>query len=196
MAAAKIQRDALHILMNFELQRLIEAELKPGEKLLWSAQPDPSQMARQSFPLVVMIALASVASVTVCLVLYLFKMLSPDNVALNATIFCLLVASLILGDVFCCFVVLRSRYIGAQKTLYVLTGERLLILQAGKGNSIVSLEYEKVKDIHILGEKEGKANVAITPKDTNCPKLSFVGITDARTVEGLIRRYSSRKLSN
>ena len=194
MAAAKIQGDALYILMNFELQRLVEAELTPGEKILWSGSPDPRHVMRQSFPMVAIIALASAASVVVCYALYLFGLLASDNVALNATIFYLLVGSLIASDVLCCFVVLRARYVGAEKTLYALTSERVVIVRSGKSNSVSSIGYDKVKDIKVSEEKEGKANVAITQRDTNCPGITLVGILDARTVEGLIRRYSGRQL--
>ncbi|MBI4533228.1 MAG: hypothetical protein HY711_04705 [Candidatus Melainabacteria bacterium] len=182
--------------MNFELQRLVESKLKPGEKLLWSGSPDPKCIMKQSLPVVMLIALASIASLTVCFLLYVFKVLAPEDLALNATIFYLLVGSLILGDALCCFVLLRSRYIGAQRTLYVVTSDRVLIVKCDKSNDIVSLAYENVKDVQVFGEKARKASVAITSDDTYYPRISLVGISDASTVEGLIRRYSSGKLGN
>jgi hypothetical protein len=180
------------------LQYLIQDELNASERLLWSAQPRPSRLARKSLPLVLFgipwtaFALFWTAGASG------FKMPDFHHVENLFPLFGLPFILIGLGLLTSPFWIMRK----ARSTVYGLTTERIIIISPKLfgGINIRSLPPDQLTDINRVQLADGSGDVIlhrdITPNSkggNNVSEVGFFGIQNAKEVEQLVLALSAKK---
>jgi hypothetical protein len=152
---------------------LIQPHLVPGEHLLWTGQPDARRMTRNY-------VLPGVGAAAV-----VFVVLGIMGVNLPALLLfsgAMAAVSLFMG--------LFWIYPDSRRTLYVLTNQRILIMNTKRGNLIGELHTNDIGNIQSFARKDGSGDLFFANEQYRRSRrrgktrhFGFVGIDDVRTVE-------------
>lgn len=128
----------------------IRRELNPGEELLWQGQPHPAAAARTDTP-----TLLFAVPWTAFAIFGLRQFLIADEVAGS------LIASLFVAvGVYMLTMPWRS-YRQAQRTLYAITNQRLLIIETGAPRKITSLRLAGMHRVERLPVRAERTTIRL-----------------------------------
>ncbi|MEY4590858.1 MAG: hypothetical protein RL497_2934 [Pseudomonadota bacterium] len=178
-------------------QSKITAELKPGESVSWSDQPDPSAYAKGSiittlffipFTAFALFWMASAAD---------FKI--PDLSKGGGSLFPLFGLPFLLVGLWGFFQPFRMKK-NAASVIYVITNKRVIIIQGNRSISYQSFYPDQLKNIARTQNADNMGNVyfsneSYTDSDGNSSmkKIGFVGIANVQHVEQLIRKLAGEQ---
>ena len=165
----------------------IDAELQPGETLLWAGKPLASHMALQNRQALVTGVLALAA---VYVVLTGVAAASIFNFFIFGCGFTWLAALFMLLPVYY-FARPVSDYLAAGRTIYAVTNRRALIIKPRFGGRTVQ-SYNRIQQIERRELSGGKGDLIFASEPqparsrTKASKVGFFGITNPRAVEQLM----------
>ena len=173
---------------------IAQREMRPGERLIWADRPAPGRMALAGLPVTLFGAvfggfalfwIAGAASMT------------PADSGVFAFFPLFGVPFLLVG----LGIMLTPVWIwlGAKKTIYAISSDRLVII---KGNRVQSFEPDEIDELERRETSDGRGDV-IFSRDlvrsrsrrgsrTRVRKIGFFGIPEVRRVEDEIRRLKDR----
>ena len=181
-----------------QLQTLIQSELRPSERLVWSASPNPVRLAQKTLPLVLFglpwtaFALFWMAGASG------FKW--PDF-SHGFGFFPLFGIPFVLIG----FGMLSAPYWAARKaasTVYVVTSERAIIFEAGAmgGMNIRSFLPQQLSEIRRVQFVDGSGDLILDQTITANRRgrqvsidVGFFGIPDVKMVEEMIQSLAKQK---
>jgi hypothetical protein len=186
--------------MNLDDYNLIQVELQPGEKLLWSGRPNPKRMAWQ-LPNIIAVVFAIpftlFAIFWMCLALLpmaaFFSAAEPSQMEGAAFSLCFPLFGLpflLVG-----LVMLTAPYWAyrrALKMVYGLTDRRALILTTGKSISVKSYSDEDIDNIERTEQADGSGDLIFAREEyrrrgrRHTRNIAFIGIPNVRAVERLM----------
>jgi hypothetical protein len=177
--------------VSYKLQNLIQAELRPSERLVWSAAPRPARLARRAVPLVLFgIPWTAFAVFWVSAASH-FKM--PDFTHGTGFFPLFGVPFVLIG-----LGLLTSPYWAARKaarSAYAVTSERAIILECGVfgGVSIRSFLPHQLSEIRRIQLGDGSGDLILDRKigtdaegGRTKTDIGFFGIPDVKNVESLV----------
>ena len=173
---------------------IAQRQMRPGERLIWADRPAPGRMALAGLPVTLFGAvfggfalfwIAGAASMT------------PADSGVFAFFPLFGVPFLLVG----LGIMLTPVWIwlGAKKTIYAISSDRLVII---KGNRVQSFEPDEIDELERRETSDGRGDV-IFSRDlvrsrsrrgsrTRVRKIGFFGIPEVRRVEDEIRRLKDR----
>jgi hypothetical protein len=168
--------------MDFESQQTAQAQLEPGERLLWHGKPDPKRGLVASIP-VALFAIPWTA-------FSLFWMATASGLAFRdsqpgwTSLFALFGVPFALVGLG----MLTSPYWLYRKsklTVYALTNRRALIITGGATKKIQSFTSADIGVIQRTERPKGRGDVMFATIEVkkNPQSVGFMGIADARRVE-------------
>ncbi|MCK6625603.1 MAG: hypothetical protein L6R45_10560 [Anaerolineae bacterium] len=188
--------------MGVEGINLIQIELRPGEKLLWSGRPEPKRLARQGGNVVMVVfGLVFIGFA----VLWLSSAIMPSLEVLNTPLpeatqtewMITLLAPLFSLPFLLVGLGLMSvpywAYRQAFKTMYALTDQRAMIIVNGKTLLVSSYSDKDIGDIEPVERSNGRGDLIFASElvrgrgsTSYTRKIGFIGIPDVRMVEQLM----------
>ena len=189
-----------------ELAALVEAELRPGERIVWVGQPIPRRFAGTNLAIFLFGIPWTAFAIFWTIGAYIMTSdTSADSEGAGLVqlfrLFPLLGLPFVLVGIAmlsCPFLKRRE----ARRTAYVITDQRALIFAAvgWRGNAMRSFEPERLKDLNRVQHSDGSGDIIFdrqwTP-DSDGGKLSsdigFIAIADVKTVEDHLRALVARK---
>ena len=187
--------------VSLKLQRLIQAELRPSERVLWSSAPRPMRLARKTLPTVLFgipwtaFAIFWIAGASG------FKM--PDF-SHGSGLFPLFGIPFVLIG----FGMLSSPYWAARKaasSAYVVTNERAIIFESSVfgGISIHSFLPHQLSNIRRIQLSDGSGDLILEKKITtdsegssSTTDIGFFGIHEVKNVEAMVISIANLALQN
>jgi len=174
------------------LRNALGEELEPGERLLWTGQPDPRQPARAAIPAVLFGIPWTLFSIF--WVAMAAGAMSHSNIGLLGWGFPLFGVPFVLVG----FGMLSSPYWAARSatnTAYAITDRRAITLTLkNKGRHVDQWVPQNVSDLERTEKANGSGNLTLLKRmgkdsdgDACVNKKEFFGIPDVRRVERLIR---------
>ncbi len=171
------------------MQRLLEAELWQGERVVWSQQPRPAEMSRKSVGLFLV-------GVFLCSLALLFSMgnnayrpgtrnyfsLFPDVLG---TVVVLVAGAALLSPVWANW--------KARQTVYAITDQRALLIAAPWRRTIYSFVGQHLVDIHRVEDGRGRGDIVFQRQAVSGRRgdsyydVGFFGIEGVREVENRLR---------
>ena len=174
----------------------IQNELDAGERVLWTAQPDPTRLKQRARGTAIMGALAFafmlfwLCGASTPLRTQLGRGVSPD---LNAILF---PAFGLIGLGFTFLLMLAPWLEGAKspRTFYALTDKRALIVVGTKIKSVAPSEFSLQRNDTSNGRGDLilKREVRGGGRNRTVEEIGFFGIENAREVERLARQLAQR----
>jgi hypothetical protein len=171
--------------MDFESQQTAQAQLEPGERLLWHGKPDPRRGLLAMIPIVLFAIPWTGFAVfwTAAASGLLFEDSRPGWISLFALFgvpFILVGLGMLTSPYW--------SYKKAQRTVYALTSRRAMIIT---GRSTKKVESYTGNDIGIVARTErpngtGDVLFATIEGKKSSQKVGFIGIPDVRRVERLL----------
>ncbi|MFH1497660.1 MAG: hypothetical protein ABII82_07515 [Verrucomicrobiota bacterium] len=177
--------------LPFKLQTLVEAELRPAERPLWTGTPRPWRMARQCLPVVLFAIPWTAFSVFWIAGASGFKMPDFSSPAGFFPLFGLPFLLIGAGMLASPWLAMRK----ARRTAYVLTAERAIIFEATLwgGINIRSFGPDQLTDLRRVQSADGSGDL-IFDEIVNrhhegrgtTTAIGFLGIPDVRSVETMV----------
>lgn len=161
------------------LQRLLERELSPGERIVWSATPSILKWWGFYF-VVVLLAVAALLEWKVwSLMSHLFRVMPSPEVPLMEGIFILTIILTVLIPV--------ALWWSTRRILFVVTDRRAIIIQALCGCRTKSFTGEQLVRVARTENRHGSGSISFGYN------WAFWGISDTRAVAQILREvYESR----
>src|SRR5687767_9095305 len=178
----------------------IDAELRPGERIVWIGQPIPGRFARKSIGMV----LFGIP----CTAISVFWMIAAGSMSAQESdgardsfdfFFPLLGLPFLLGGVamLCSPFWMRRQ---ARRTAYVITDQRALILHARgwRGLALRSFEPEHLTTLRRRPNRDGSGDIIFarrwirTDEGNRFAHIGFFAIANAEQVENLIRELRAK----
>jgi len=178
------------------LQTLLQSELQPHERILWSGQPDPSRMARKNI-VPFLVGLGFFTLPTIALVSSLnkgeFDVFSADVIA--AALFFAVFGAIGLLTMFSPLWAWRI----ARKTIYAITSSRVLILKVKPFTSAYDVIVHDRADLYSVSRKQranGSGDLLLDGHQgaNIIDNHSFIGIPDVRNVERILTTMRDENL--
>lgn len=171
--------------IDYESQQMAQAQLEPGEQLLWHSKPDPKRYVLGSLFIVLFgifwtaFALFWMAGASG----FLFDG-SGNGVFSLFALFGVPFVLVGLGMLSSPYWIYRKM----RRTVYALTNRRAIIITGGKSKTIQSYTGKDIGIIERIERANGKGDVtfAAITNDKSTQKVGFLGIADARRVERLL----------
>lgn len=177
--------------LPFKLQTLVQSELRPTERALWTGTPRPWRMARQSLPIALFAIPWTAFSIFWIAGASGFKMPDFSSPAGFFPLFGLPFLLIGVG-------MLSSPWLAARKarrTAYVLTTDRAIIFEANLwgGMNIRSFGPEQLTDLRRVQNADGSGDLILERVFGHNHKgrqtvtdVGFLGIPDVRNVETMV----------
>ena len=180
-----------------DVQNLIDGELASGERLVWSGQPIPGRMARQTLGIVLFGIPWTAFAIfwTVAAAWGTGKMERGAGPFWAFPLFGLPFIAIGLGMLSSPWWARRK----ALRTAYVLTDRRALVIAGGWGRSptIRSLEPARLTDLRRTQLPDGSGDLVFgqdwsrdSDGDRHSTNVGFLGIREVKAVEELVRVLS------
>lgn len=180
-------------MIDYGLQMKTQNELEPGERLLWSGQPDPKRLSKKA----ILISLFGIPWTAFAIFWVVaaagFKL--PDFSSLSGgfqSVFPLFGIPFVLiglGMFAAPYWVYRS----AKRTVYAITNRRALVISFGRAKSVQSYFEQDVCDISRVERADGSGNIIFRTEETTDRKgnsrlnqIGFFGIPEVRRVERVL----------
>ncbi len=173
---------------------IAQREMRPGERLIWADRPAPRRMALAGLP--VMLFGAVFAGFALFWIAGAASMTPADSgvfafFPLFGVPFLLVGLGIMLTPVWI--------WLGAKKTIYAISSDRLVII---KGNRVQSFEADEIDELERRERADGTGDVIFNRQlvrshsrhhgRTRERKIGFFGIPEVRRVEDEIRRLKDR----
>ena len=176
------------------IEQTASAQLAGGERLLWCGTPRPSRVALQALPISLFgIPFGGFAAFWITMA---WSTTSRRGSALGLEnlfpLFGLPFLLLGLGMISAPF----WAWLGARRTVYVVTDHRVMIIEGSRARSVRSYEYADVRALIRFEREDGSGDLlfslpppGISPAGTNQSRIGFYGIPSVRQVEELMRSH-------
>ncbi|MGI4789777.1 MAG: hypothetical protein ACRYFS_13115 [Janthinobacterium lividum] len=177
-------------------QEELEAQLKAGEKLLWSGQPDPMRALWVSQGAIYVFLFGLIWTPMTIFAAVVFRPPpggSPgfplfESIAMELYIF----PFILLG--FACLWAPRSAYVQSERTTYGITDQRIIILKGAKKRFMNSYHREALGVIKCIERSDGSGELIfaqdhyIDSEDREATtNIQFIGVPKVRSVETILR---------
>ncbi|HEY2956488.1 MAG TPA: hypothetical protein VGK89_14715 [Candidatus Eisenbacteria bacterium] len=176
---------------RYQLEQVINAQLDPGEGLLWSGAPSPERLALSALPAAVFgIPFTGFAAFWIYMA-YTMTSRSPGLggawvlFPLFGLPFLLIGLGILTAPLWA--------YLGAGRTAYAVTNRRALIISRVLSINVKSFTHDEIHDLQHVERGDGSGDLYFasravpTRRGTLMQRIGFVGIPDVRSVEQLIR---------
>lgn len=178
---------------RYEVEQMLNAQLDPGEGLLWSGAPNPVRMAASALPATVVgIPFTGFAAFWIYTA---FTMTSKagSSPGFPWVLFPLFGAPFLLIGLGMLAAPLLA-FVAAGRTLYAVTNRRAMIVSRLFSTSVRSYVHAEIHDLQRIERAGGEGDVFFAHRDLVTrsggvvrKRIGFLGIPDARSVEQLIR---------
>ena len=173
---------------------IAQREMRPGERLIWADRPAPRRLALAGIP--IMLFGAVFGGFALFWIAGAASMTPADSGAfaffpLFGVPFLLVGLGIMLTPVWI--------WLGAKKTVYAISSDRLVII---KGNRVQSFEADEIDELERRERADGTGDVIFNRQlvrshsrhhgRTRERKIGFFGIPEVRRVEDEIRRLKDR----
>ncbi len=177
--------------LSFKLQTLIQSELRPTERMQWSASPSPGRLARKCLPIVLFAIPWTAFSVFWIAGASGFKM--PDFSSGSGLFPLFGLPFLLIG-----IGMFASPFLAAKKarrSAYVVTNERAIIFESGFWGSISIRSFlpHQLQEIRRVQRSDGSGDLILERQlGTNndggrtTTEIGFFGIPDVKSVESMV----------
>ena len=172
---------------DFQLQSVIESEMRSDEKMLWVARPNPVRLALP------FLAIAGFGGIpwTDFSISFMFKWQQNAGLDIGDILFQGSFVAIGVG-------MLAAPiwgYLKARKTVYAITDRRILIIVAGRSKKVQSHGEGDIGNIERVERADGSGDLTFAKhiyKDgegsQRANDVKFVGIPEVRVVEDLVRK--------
>ena len=161
-----------------------EAELQPGEKVLWAGRPNSQKMGRHALPKFV---ISMTIFVVVIVYMAFFKL--PHFPQFPLLPWIVLCAGMLLLVGICALVFFGLRFYGRilVQTAYVVTDRRALILEGNPSRAMRSIGPELMGNLSLVEYPDGTGDLILERRAEHTTYL-FHSIQDVRAVDALVRQ--------
>jgi hypothetical protein len=184
-------------LAEFQQQK-IRSELKHGESILWTAQPNPIGYMKSSIIAVLFFIPWTAFSIFWIAGASGFKV--PDFSKGGFAFFPLFGLPFLLIGIWGLSSPLRE-YSKAKNVIYVITTERVIIIEGSKSTVYKSFYPNQLKNIERIQKIDNSGNIYFQQEsytdsdgDKRSKKVGFIAINDVQTVENLIVKLANKKV--
>jgi hypothetical protein len=167
-----------------------ETELQQGEKVLWAGRPNSRKMGRNALPKFVISMTIFVVAVVY---LAFFKLPRfPQFPLLPWFVFC---AGILLVVGVCALVFFGLRFYARilDRTAYVVTDRRALVIEGNPSRAIRSIGPELMGNLSLVEYPDGTGDLILERRAEHTTYL-FHSIQDARAVHALVRQVMATAL--
>ena len=180
-----------------ELAELLDAELQDGEHVVWLGQPIPERFAKGAGCLVAFGAVWTAATLgggLFWLIILIIARHSGDGIPTLFFVFPLASVPFALIGV-AILLVPRQMRRRAKRTVYALTDQRAILIEAGRSTAVRSFGPESFAGVEVRQNVDGSGDVVFesdAPRDARVYWSSFrggfVAVPDVREVAELVRQ--------
>jgi hypothetical protein len=181
--------------LSWSLRETIDRELDHAERVEWSGQPKPMRLAWQSLPIVLFAIPWTAFAVFWTCGAADFKIPDFDSAFDLFPLFGLPFVLVGLGLLSTPFWLIRK----ARRTVYVVTDQRAIIIEARRTVSVRSFGPADLKGFQRKERRDGSGDITFghpirSSSDADCSptQAGFLGIRDVRHVEELLRRLADQ----
>ena len=183
-----------------ETAALVDAELRPEERIVWVGQPIPGRFARKSIGMVLFGIPCTAISVLWMIATAIMLAQESDGARVFFDFFFPLLG---LPFLFLGIAMLFSPYWlrrNARRTAYVITDQRALILNARgwRGVALRSFEPEQLTTLKWRQNRDGSGDIIfarqwiLDPEGNRFAHIGFFAIANVKQVENLIRELRAK----
>jgi hypothetical protein len=176
--------------INSESQRIARQLLRPGESLLWTGQPAPLRIVRQTLPILIFAVPWTTLALYWLVSIWDVRRPEFDQTSylrfLPFLPFLLIVATLL--------AIPYWAYRRAGRTVYAVTDQRCLIITANRLNYVESFTREDIERIRRVERAQGTGDLIFIPSAayaaqdlTRVKTTGFYGISQVGMVEEIIQ---------
>ncbi len=182
-------------MIDYDLHTKTQDELEPGEKMLWSGQPDPKRLSRKALlislfgiPWTAFALFWVVAAAGFKLPDFTFSSFS-DGFHAVFPLFGIPFVLIGLGM----FTAPYWAYRSAKRTVYAITNRRALVISFGRAKRVQSYFEQDISDISRVERADGSGNIVFRTEETTDRKgnarlnqIGFFGVPEVRRVERIL----------
>lgn len=181
-----------------DIEARVRAALHGNERLVWAGQPIASKWARRGAAVCIVGLFFTAFSAFWMVLAILGVPRSRDNVSDTwAWLFPAFGIPFVLIGIGLLTTPLRLAA-RSRKTIYAITDRRVMIVQQGKSDPILSVPFDQLKRVETRESADGTGDLIFTVTDANPPqftarkpplisKNAFVGVTEVKALEELLR---------
>jgi hypothetical protein len=185
---------------TMQVEQIANGQLDSGERLLWAGKPAPSGAAVGSLPMTVFgLLFAGFAAFWIWAAAGGMSRSSGEDFSGPGAFFPLFGIPFLLVGLGMVFAPLWA-YLGAKHTVYAVTDRRAMIIAGSGTKNVRSFTQDEIGEITRVERPDGTgslmfASVSRTSSKghTSISRVGFVGISDVRRVEQLIRENLDRR---
>jgi hypothetical protein len=184
--------------VDYEITQIIESELEPLERLLWTGQPDPRRMARSGLSYVALAVPFTAFAALWIIMASGFKwpnFSEPwDFFPLFGLPFLLVGLGMFFSPVWLFF--------KARRTAYGITDKRVMIVTFGKSKSVKSYTHRDMNRLEKIERADGSGDLVFI-KDAevgntvrHIPEFGIIGVDHVNEVEGYLEEMMRKSKSS
>ena len=173
------------MVIDTHLQHLVDTELEWGETVLWTGQPDPKREALPTFAIYLFAVPWTAFSLQ-----FVAMMAREGSLSIGTGLFMVPFLAIGIAMLYGPFGV----YSQSRHRVYVITRQRILIIEAGKARTVTSYGQGNIGELKRTERVDGSGDLTFahtvekdSDGDWRKKDISLSNIPDVRQVENLIR---------